>query len=102
VKGVEKYNQLARQMEWLENYRDANFDKADHSPVLCISPFYSDLCKSSKRLSLCGPGEALRVQKAEASRIHRQSAQEVGKIVSPKHRPPLPLGVTLVLISVRG
>jgi len=53
---MEKYNQLARQMEWLENYRDANFDKADHSPVLYLSPFYSGVCKGSKRLSLYGPG----------------------------------------------
>jgi len=56
---MKKYNQLARQMERLENYSDANFDNADHFPVLYISPFYSDLCKGSERLSLYGPGESL-------------------------------------------
>jgi len=55
-----EYNQLTRQMGWLENYTDANFDNVDHSAVLYISPFYSDLCKGSERLSLYGPGQSLR------------------------------------------
>jgi len=57
---MKKYNQLKRQMECLENYSDASFDKADHSAVLYVSPFYSDLCKGSERLSMCGPGRSVR------------------------------------------
>jgi hypothetical protein len=45
-------------------------------------------------LSLCKPGQALRDRGGWGSQISRQSAHEVGRIVSPTDRP-------LVLISVR-
>jgi hypothetical protein len=40
-----------------------------------------------------GKGQALGVQKLDSLRISRESVHEDGKVVSPKHRPPLPLTV---------
>jgi len=48
------------------------------------------------------PEEALRVPGGLGSQISRQLAHEGGKVVSPRHRPPLPQEIKLVLISVRG
>jgi hypothetical protein len=48
------------------------------------------------------PWEAPRFPGGWGSQILRQSAHEASKVVSPTHRPPLPPGNILVLISVRG
>jgi hypothetical protein len=48
------------------------------------------------------PWQALRVPGGWGSHILRQSAYEVGKVVSPTHRPPLPYGIFLVFIYVRN
>jgi hypothetical protein len=39
--------------------------------------------------SLQGPGDALRVSRGSGSQISRQSTYEIGKVISPTHRPPL-------------
>ena len=41
--------------------------------------------------SLCKPGQDLRVPVGWKSQVSRQSAHEVANVVSPAHRPPLPL-----------
>jgi hypothetical protein len=42
--------------------------------------------------AITGIESPLGLQKVETSRLSRQSAQEFGKVVSPKNRPPLPPG----------
>jgi len=51
-----------------------------------------------------GLGRPLGLQEVEAPRISRQSAYEVGKVVSPMHWPPLPPPpeISLVCISLSG
>jgi hypothetical protein len=48
------------------------------------------------------PWQTLGFQGGWGFQISKQSAHEGGKFVSPKHRPPLPQEIFLVLISVRG
>jgi len=44
----------------------------------------------------------LGLQEIEGPRIYRQSVRVGGKVVSSRHRPPLPQEISLVLISVTG
>jgi hypothetical protein len=76
---------------------------------VCVSKFEVDQWRmhTDDGLSSCPvkeshyrPGQALRVP-GGCFQISRQSAYEVGEVVSPTHRPPLPPG-SLVLIFVRG
>jgi hypothetical protein len=48
------------------------------------------------------PEQTLRFSGVWGSHISRQSTHESGKVVSPKHRTPIPQEIILVHISVRG
>jgi hypothetical protein len=48
------------------------------------------------------PGQALKVPGGWGPQISTQSAHESDKVVSSTHGPPLPTGIFLVLIYVRG
>jgi len=61
----------------------------DHN--LCYSE--ADLCKIINKIFLfIGLDKTLEFQKVESPIISRHSARESGKVVSPKHRSPLPPG----------
>ena len=48
------------------------------------------------------PGQALRIPENLGSQISRKTLYDVGKVVSPMHRPHLPNEIFLLLVSVRG
>jgi len=76
---------------------------SEHVNIKIISrPLQVKRVKVKVKQSHYRPGQALRVPESWGSQISRQSAHECGKVVSPKHRPPLPQETFLVLISVRG
>jgi hypothetical protein len=51
--------------------------------------------KAEVKQLLYRPGQVHRVPGDWGYQISRQSAHESGKVVSPTHRPPLPLGIIL-------
>jgi hypothetical protein len=60
------------------------------------------ICRVKVKESLNRPGVAQRVPGGLGSQISRHLAQEGGEVISPMHRPPLPPGMFLVLIFIRG
>jgi hypothetical protein len=54
-------------------------------------PEIEPLLRSVKSYSITGLDRSLGLQEVEALRISRQLAHESGMVVSPTHRPPLPL-----------
>ena len=53
---------------------------------------FSSFKESSYSCPITGLDRLLGLQEFEAPRISRPSTYEGGKVVSPKHRPPLPPG----------
>ena len=54
--------------------------------------------KAARLQAWSGPGSSRKLRFP----VYMTTAQDCGKFVSPKHRPPLPQEMLLVLISVRG
>ena len=73
-----------------------------HKQLPMFSKRLNKMVKVKVKQSHYSNGQTLRVPGGWGSQISRQSAHEGGKVVSPKHRPPLPPGTFLVHISVRG
>jgi hypothetical protein len=51
---------------------------------------FSFITMANVKQFLCMPEQALWLQEVEALRISREFAHEGGKLLSPRHRPPLP------------
>jgi len=78
--------------EWIHNIHTYTYGC---SPVLAIVVYPSTTVKSKAI-----PGQALRVPGGSGSQISKLSAHEGGKVVSPRHWPPLPQENMPLLISV--
>jgi hypothetical protein len=75
-----------------------------YGPCACIVDLVQGAQRQVKQ-SHYRPGQALRVPGGWGCQIAKQSAHEVGKVVRPTHRPPLPPPtpeIFLVFISVRS
>ena len=69
----------------------SNLIAAGHSIAVNIMILLTRFIEAKVKQSHYRPAQALRVPGSWGSQISRQSAHEVGKVVSPTHRPPLPL-----------
>ena len=74
-----------------------------HCPSSAVSGWWTvDLSETCRVKGKAIPLQAWTVPGGWGTHISWQSAHEGGKVVSPTHRPLLPPGNILVLISVRG